>query len=352
MNKNNLIITTILFLIAFLIALTKLHLTRNFDKKNIIHLPISLKGNSTQKNNTSKNKLKQPTVTLIATGDVVLGRSVNYQMIKFKNFSWPFENIKEILKNADLSFISFEAPLVKNCPTTVEGMVFCGDPRGIKGLIESGVDIVNLASNHMADYGQEGIENTVKLMEDNGIKVVGIEGREVVYQKIKGITFAFLGFNDITGGRPPVLEAKNELVKKLINEARKKAEVVIVGFHWGTEYRSTPDQRQIELARLAAESGADLIIGNHPHWIQNDEYYKKTYIKYAHGNLIFDQMWSEETKKGVIGRYFFENNRLKNKEFIPVYIENYGQPRLITPTLLPSPTGSELKSTNNDQTNR
>jgi len=115
-------------------------------------------------------------------------------------------------------------------------------------------------------------------------------------------------------------------VKKGIFEAKKEADIVIVSMSWGVEYTDKPSDRQIALAHLAIDSGADLIIGNHPHWIQSDEQYNNTYIKYAHGNLVFDQMWSEETKKGVIGKYTFENGKLINKEFIPIYIKDYGQP--------------------------
>lgn len=336
------------FLLFFIFFLKKTNSPQSFYSPIPIITSSLLK--SFPKNKTEKDIPNQ--IVLIATGDVVLARSVNYQMIKFQNFNWPFENIKEILKKADVTLVSFEAPLVKDCLVTVEGMIFCGDPQGVKGLVDSGVDIVNLASNHMADYHQEGIKNTVQIMKENGIKIIGLEGEEILFQKIKGVVFAFLGFNDIIGSQPPVLKAENQLVKALITKARKKADVVVVGFHWGTEYQKTPDKRQIELAHLAAEAGADLIIGNHPHWIQKEEQYGKTYIKYAHGNLIFDQMWSEETKKGLIGRYYFENNRLVNKEFIPVYIENYGQPRLISLEPLPITTNSVVKSTNNDQKSR
>ena len=59
----------------------------------------------------------------------------------------------------------------------------------------------------------------------------------------------------------------------------------------------------MEIAHLGIDSGADLIIGNHPHWVQAVEVYKGKYITYAHGNYIFDQMWSYETRVGVIGKY-------------------------------------------------
>jgi len=274
---------------------------------------------------------KEPSkVVLIATGDVVPGRSVNYQMVKYNNFEWPFEKVKDVLASGDITVVNFEVPLVKNCPTVVEGMVFCGREEAVKGLVASGVDVVTLANNHSSDYGTAGIENTIRLMQENGIATVGYQDSgEILYKTVNGTKFAFLAFNDIYGSIPPILSTEKEVIGRLVGEARQNADAVVVAMHWGVEYRAEPDDRQVELAHLVAGAGADLIIGNHPHWIQSDEQYKNTYIKYAHGNLVFDQMWSEETKKGVIGKYTFEDGKLVDKEFIPTYIRDYGQPEIV-----------------------
>lgn len=276
---------------------------------------------------------KKERVTIVATGDVVMGRSVNYQMVKYSNPLWPFEKVKDILSSGDITVANVEAPFVKDCPTVVEGMVFCGREDAVKGLVASGVDVATLANNHISDYGVGGIENTVRILRENGIEVAGLEG-EILYKTVKDTKFAFLAFNDIYGSIPPVLKADSETIKRFIKEAQANADVVVVSMHWGAEYQATPDSRQIELAHLVADAGADLIIGNHPHWIQSDEQYKNayiedTFIKYAHGNLVFDQMWSEETKKGVIGKYTFEDGKLVDKEFVPIYIKDYGQPQIV-----------------------
>jgi poly-gamma-glutamate synthesis protein (capsule biosynthesis protein) len=270
---------------------------------------------------------KQEQIVLLATGDVVIGRSVNYQLVKYTNPVWPFEQVKAVLAAGDLTVANVEAPLLQDCPTTVEGMVFCGRETAVKGLTAAGIDVATLANNHISDYGVAGIEHTVKLLHDNAIAVAGLEG-PILYKEVKGLKFALLAFNDISGSVPPVLRATKENIDRLVSEARRNADVVVVAMHWGAEYSATPDSRQVELAHMVADAGADLILGNHPHWIQSAEQYKATYIKYAHGNLVFDQMWSEQTKKGVIGRYTFEGTKLVAQEFIPTYIIDYGQPQL------------------------
>src|SRR6185437_11714659 len=89
---------------------------------------------------------------------------------------------------------------------------------------------------------------------------------------------------------------------------------------------------QSELAHLAIDSGADLVIGNHPQWIEPAELYKGKLITYAHGNFVFDQMWSEKTEEGIVGKYTFYDKRLIDVEYLPIKIEDYGQPYFLQGT--------------------
>lgn len=266
-------------------------------------------------------------VTLLATGDVMLGRSVNFQSFQKKDWRWPFLKTADFLKKADLTFINLESPLVTDCPLTQEGMIFCGDLKNIEGLVFAGVDIANLANNHTANYQQRGLETTIGTLSLNGILPVGVNG--LVIKEIKGIKFAFLGYNDVSLPQSGIADVDEEKIKKEINEAREKAEVVIVAFHWGQEYVDQPNQRQKYLGYLAVDAGADLVIGNHPHWIQPIEIYKGKLITYSHGNFIFDQMWSLKTKQGVVGQYIFIDQQLADVQYFPVLINDYGQPILI-----------------------
>jgi poly-gamma-glutamate capsule biosynthesis protein CapA/YwtB (metallophosphatase superfamily) len=271
-------------------------------------------------------------ITIIATGDIIPARSVNYQATSRNDFTWSFKEISDFLKSADLTFINLETPLLKTCPVTQEGMIFCGDARHIMGLTLSGVDVASLGNNHAGNHGVSGVQETVQLLESHGILVTGVddETHSMVIKEIKGIKVAFLGFNDITTPQPGVLNADLDRIKNLIQEAKTKADVVIVTYHWGMEYRSQPDDGQKLLGHYTIDSGADLVIGNHPHWIQPIELYRGKLITYAHGNTIFDQMWSEETKKGVIGKYTFYGKDLIDVEYFPLYIEHFGQPKFAT----------------------
>lgn len=262
--------------------------------------------------------------TIIATGDIIPARSVNYQAVQRRDFKWPYLKTASITRTADITFANLESPLADKCPITQQGMIFCGDARNIEGLIFAGVDIASLANNHAGNYSTKGVEQTINLLNQNNILVTGVNG--LVIKEIKGIKFAFLGYNDIGKNQPGISNVDEEVIKQEIAEAKKHADIIIVTLHWGTEYKDQPDERQKYLGHLAIDAGADLIVGNHPHWIQPVEIYKGKLITYAHGNFIFDQMWSQKTREGVVGKYTFYDKQLVDIEFLPVQIENYGQP--------------------------
>jgi poly-gamma-glutamate capsule biosynthesis protein CapA/YwtB (metallophosphatase superfamily) len=262
-------------------------------------------------------------IVLLVTGDVIPARSVNYQATVRNNFLWPYEKIASITSHADITFINLETPLMKVCPVTQVGMVFCGSNRHIEGLKLMGVDVASVANNHAGNHGRTGLTETVHLLESNDIAVTG--DTDLVIKTVKGIKFGFLGFNDISGGIVGMQHATEETIKARIQEVRDQVDVVVVTYHWGAEYRSQPDDRQKYLAHLTIDSGADLVVANHPHWVQPVEIYNGKVIMYAHGNTIFDQEWSEETKRGVLGKYIFAGKQLVDIEYIPIGIRNYGE---------------------------
>ncbi len=319
--------TTIASFILFQIPLTKnKQLETNYIPSLTSTSTLSLSLDTIFSDNHSwvNNLPKEKTITLIATGDVILARSVNYQAAKLNNFRWPYEKTAEVLRSADLTVINLESPLIPNCQLTNSGMIFCGDEKNIEGLIFAGVDVATLENNHIENYGITGIENTIKLLNETGIKTVREDSPQII--DVKGQKIVILAYHDLINPQIDTISIVEEKIVSEIKEVRKKANIVIVAFHWGVEYTKQPSIRQRFLAHLAIDNGADLILGNHPHWIQPVEIYNNKLIVYSHGNFIFDQMWSEETKKGAIGRYTFYEGKLIDAEFLPVYIKDYGQP--------------------------
>src|SRR5690606_2415251 len=108
------------------------------------------------------------------------------------------------------------------------------------------------------------------------------------------------------------------------------SDMVIVSVHWGVEYKAKPNQRQILLGRAMIDAGADVVLGHHPHWTQTVEEYQDGVIIYSLGNFIFDQMWSEETRRGDVVEFKLDKTGVLGYQVKPIKIYDYGQPRWIT----------------------
>jgi poly-gamma-glutamate synthesis protein (capsule biosynthesis protein) len=326
--KKSLVIITKFIFIGVIVAIL-IFLFVNFDNSYTLtdkpqtkltpKIPeITLESIFTTQNNLGEfdpSKL----VTLIATGDVIFARGANWPAVTSGDFKLNWRKTANILKEADLTLINLEAPLIKNCPLKTEGMTFCGDARHIQGLVYAGVDTVSIANNHIDNYGQKGIDETTLLFEKNSIGWSGFGKLDI--QKVKNMGFGFLAFNGIE------IPFNKEQIEKEIKEASQKVGVLVVSAHWGDEYVLTPREygniapdNPKEIGRLMIDAGADLIIGNHPHTVQGVEIYKEKLIAYAHGNFIFDQTWSQETQEGVVGEYTFYENQLVNAKFRPILV--------------------------------
>ena len=256
-------------------------------------------------------------VEIILAGDVMLGRTVMTKSLDSGEPTYPFEKVAGQLAEADFVFVNLENPIIENCPRTSTGLKFCTDPKLTSGLKFAGVDVVTLANNHALDYGKGGIEKTVEFLKEEGIEAVGL-GNLVIKEK-KGIRFGFLGFNFVSSG------PKDEDFK-LVSDSDEKVEVLIVGIHWGEEYQDKANKFQREWTKKLVEVGADVIVGHHPHWVQDSESTNGKPVYYSLGNFVFDQMWSEKTREGLLIKLTFRDGVLVDEEKLPIYMANWAQP--------------------------
>jgi poly-gamma-glutamate synthesis protein (capsule biosynthesis protein) len=243
-------------------------------------------------------------------------------------FDYPFTQVSSLLQSGDVTLVNLEAPLISRCQLHLDGMRFCGEGPFAAAMARHGIDVATLENNHIGNYGQEGIMETKKFLKDAGISYATFH--EPLYVTVKDITFGIVAVN---GVGPRIDTAA---FREVIVPVREKADIVIVAVHWGREYSYAPvsapgiawDSPR-EIGHFFIDSGVDLVIGNHPHWVQGVELYHGGFISYAHGNFIFDQEWSRETTEGVVGSYVFENKRLVDVVYTPVVITDYAQPRIV-----------------------
>jgi len=267
-----------------------------------------------------KDLTKHPAqTTFVSVGDIMLGRYCNVQMIKNNSWRYPFLKTADFLSSAEITFGNLEAPFFNNCPTTEKGMIFCARPESIEGLKFAGINLVSLANNHILNYGQEGFAQTKELLNQNRISYTDSQDQAV--KKINEVVFGFLAFDLVT------YPQTDTLLK--VREKKDLVDILIVSLHWGAEYQKEPSVLQKKLARQIIDAGAKVIIGHHPHVTQPVEQYNNGLIFYSLGNFIFDQAWSQETKKGEIAKIIFEEKKIKSYELFPIYSNSFCQPELL-----------------------
>lgn len=280
-------------------------------------------------------------IEIIFGGDVMLSRQVNSRMLKYGDYTWPFTKIADFLRDADLTIVNLESPFViaNDYSVPTGSFSFKADPQAIAGLVVSGIDLVSLANNHTLNQGRAGLKETFTILTQAGIDYIGagnneLEARRGITREINNTRLSFLAYaypNDNSVATTNNAGIANMDIEKMrLDVERLKAEgsIVIVSMHAGIEYVTKPNQEQINFARSAIEAGAEAVIGHHPHWPQIYEFYQGKPIIYSLGNLVFDQMWSLETKQGLLAKFTWQDGWEKI-ELIPTKIYDYGQVEII-----------------------
>lgn len=280
--------------------------------------------------------------TLLAAGDVMLSRYVK-KMIDDNGIDYPFEHIRPIVDDADIAFANLENPVGPGKDMPYTGLRFRATPGTLTGLKNAGFDVLSLANNHQSDNGRENIPTTVDFVKRAGFAAMGAganedEARTPAALETHGMSVAFLAYGDprfvnqvhfASSAKAGIAEADPQVMKEDVQHARANgADVVVISLHAGTEYRETPDAIQRDLLEAAADAGADVVLGHHPHVIQPLWKRGNTWIIASLGNLVFDQDHTDDVKRGMMLRFTFEGSTIVMIEPIPVVIENYAQPRL------------------------
>lgn len=205
-----------------------------------------------------------------------------------------------LFQTDDLSMVNLESPVTTNGTAIPKPYNFRTHPRFLAVLRDAGIDLVNIANNHIFDYGETGLFETITFLDSLGIAHVGAgksqqDAHRPHLAVIRGKRIAFFGYYQ--GGeapaadadRPGVAERSLRLIARDIRTARRNhtADFVIVSFHWGVEKDSVPRPWQRRFAHAVIDAGADAVIGHHPHVLQGIERYHGRVIAYSLGNLIF-----------------------------------------------------------------
>ena len=265
--------------------------------------------NNSKISNISKNDTpkidkhnKKTEFTIIGVGDIMLGSNYPFEYLLPKNDANILQNTQNILKNADITVGNLEGTLFDNGGTPKS----CNNPNLCyafrmpskygKYLKEAGFDYLSIANNHSNDFGEIGIKETIKNLDNLGIKYSGIKdiSESTILEK-DGKKFGFISFSPNSA----TLKLNDyNYAKKLISELKSKVDIVIVMFHGGAEganaehitkrheiFHGEDRGNVYEFAHFAIDNGADVIFGQGPHVTRAVELYKNKFISYSGGNF-------------------------------------------------------------------
>lgn len=246
-------------------------------------------------------------VRIAASGDVLLHQKV---VSAAETHGWPtvFSALGDLLSEEEIAFVNLETPLTmeRRPPATGSPPILGAPPSAAEGLAAVGVDVAGCANNHSHDQNAIGMLDTVQALDAAGIVAVGAAAEEAdayghrIVER-DGVRVAFLSYteriNRGPGGRPvPAVVAtlrQEERLLSAIAEARRAADVVVLGVHWSHDFHDHPHAGQRRRARAWVEAGVDVILGSGPHVLQEVERLSSSrgdaIVAYSLGNFVSNQ---------------------------------------------------------------
>ncbi|MCS7310206.1 MAG: CapA family protein [Armatimonadota bacterium] len=250
-------------------------------------------------------------VTVLATGDIMLVLGMTYLLRQY-GAKYPFQKVRPLLSRASILVGNLEAPFtLRNTPTPYKSAesvrarrdyILRAEPRWAQALVFAGFDAVGLANNHLMDYQEGGLYDTLRVLDRVGIAYAGAgrsleEARRPAILKRDGLQFALLSYSCIlpvgsvaTSTRAGIAPARGagaeEGMRQDIQTARERADFVLVSIHWGKQLAEFPESTQRRLGRLLIDWGADAVVGHHPHVLQGIEVYREKVIAYSLGDFV------------------------------------------------------------------
>ena len=313
------------------------------------------------------NRDPEKLVTLVMTGVTALVRATAVKM-ELNGNTYPAQDIRDWLLEADIAHISNEIPFAVGCPypnANQRRLIFCSDPKYIELLEYVGTDVVELTGNHFQDWGKEATLYTLEMYRERGWPYFGgganlADAQKAAIVERGGMKFAFIGCNPAGPqfawarddgwpgaapcgsdwpGKPKGGDGYEWMAEEI---ARLKAEgyIVIATFQYFEYYSPESRPWQERDFRRMAEAGAVIVSGSQAHYSQAMEFYGESFIHYGLGNLFFDQMGYDNpssgkrttnTRRAFITRHVFYDGQYLGTELLTTMLEDFAKPRPMTP---------------------
>ena len=334
-NLKTVLVSASISIIFFSFVIFVFDQVHNVNPKSQIAQALNFTANNTD--GITRTVVK--TTTLYFVGDIMLTRGVESSVEK--NFGGDynklFDNLVEF-RNADILFGNLEGDVSDVGNNVGSKYSFRMNPAVLPALKNAGFSVVSFSNNHVGDWNMDAFKDTLSRLSSANILKTGAgmnkEDAETpaIIEK-NGVRFGFISFSDVgpdwleaKTNNPGILLASDPNFETIIQNAKTKCDVLIVSFHFGVEYELTHNNRQESLAHSAIDNGADMVVGGHPHVMEDIEEYKGKTIVYSLGNFIFDQYFSDNTMKGMLFETTFSGTNLIKTEQKIITLNKYFQP--------------------------
>lgn len=273
------------------------------------------------------------TWNLVAGGDVLMDRT------EPKGID-PFEKITPSLGSATISMVNVEMAISdRGSPVAGKTFTFRAPPSAADTIAAAGVDVVTLANNHARDYGANALLDTISLLSERGVVVIGAGETDKdaftprTIRLDNGIDVAFIGAALVvpggfaaSPGRAGVADGndRNRVIAN-VRVAAEKFDVVVVTLHWGTERATCPSSTHVTFAEELLDAGATAVIGHHPHVLQPVEFADGKVAVFSLGNFIWHPRTTITADTGVV-ELKFEETELVDVVFHPHSLDENGAP--------------------------
>lgn len=263
------------------------------------------------------------------------------------DFSYVFTEITDYISSADIAIGNLETTFAGKAKGYSNYPRFNTPEQLATNLKNLGLDVLCTANNHSLDTNYSGLVSTINYLDEAGISHMGTYTSEeaqdtILIKDVNGIKFAFLAFTYGTNGIP--IPDENTYCINLIDEdlmleqielaKAENPDIICVNMHWGTEYQTTQNNTQEELADFLFQNGVDVILGSHPHVLQpmekrtvtlDDGSTKDCFVIYSLGNFMSGQTM-ENTRNSIILNMTFTKDGETNEttidsaSYIPIYM--------------------------------
>lgn len=302
---------------------------------------------SSDNENSVQENASENVISFVGVGDNLIHTTIYEEADKYSgsendgkyDFTPMYSEVKGLIEGNDIAFINQET-ILGGYDLGLSGYPTFNSPLEIaQNLKDTGFNLVNMATNHALDKGQEGIDNELNAFRNTeGMAFAGIADSQNTYDNItvfekKGIKFAFLAYTYGTNGISPpnsysIHYFDEEEIKADIEKAKEISDVVIVSAHWGEENIDYATDYQTYYAQIFADAGVDVVIGTHPHVIQPIEWYdgkdgNKTLVIYSLGNFLGGMLEVNNIVSGMVKFDFVKSDNgiaVENVKWIPLVI--------------------------------